>query len=919
MALEDILGMNARNFSYIREYNSRDVIRLVDNKLKTKKLLREANLPVPETYKIFRNSFQVRDFDFFTLPNSFVVKPNSGFGGKGILVVYGKTKNGFLRSDGGLITFDEIKLHILDILEGVYSLSGLPDLAYIEERVKSDKGLKRFSFRGLPDIRVITFNMVPVMAMLRLPTHESRGRSNLHEGALGVGIDLNTGITLDGFNGHKRSEYLPNTKIKLRGKKIKHWDEILLLSSEVQNIVGGKFLGVDIAIKENGEPVILELNARPGLSIQNVNCSGLKDRLNLLEKLKISNASRAIKLGKELFKKEYSVDEEAAAGEIGLVEVVDFFGPNKSKIKVLSKIDTGAYYGSIDFNLARELGLNDLVDRAIKLKNTDPKFVDLLISEIKKDNRVIDILKIKSSLGQDYRIIFNLHFRIGGMNLESKFSLADRSHMTYQAILGKFNIKKFVLDPLKYSNKFAPFQINHLNDARPYFAISAPQVIGVGVNAFNRLGLGKMNDYYVVAALQNNDEDMLLNDQIKQIFSLEKQGVDLNNLKLNSQSLLRHKLFSNFLQNFKRRIFLLTYESSESIERLAKKLNVNIIGNSARLYKKLADKNNFRIIAKKLDLPIVKSQLLRLPFNFEKVAQNLGEKLFVQLKNAGGGKGNFIINNQQDVDELSQKYLHDEVIVSRFIDGYSPSITGCVTKYGVFYLPPQMQILDQDILVASERGTGQFCGHDFNTDLISENIKKQAYISVEKIGNYLKKIGYKGIFGLDFLWDGKNKKLFVVECNPRLLGVHPTQTLIQLANNEIPLILWHTLEFLNATYKVDYKKIQNQYLNHKINGSHLIINNLEQNKCIFKPNLKAGTYSFDGQQIKFERAEHDFAGLGKNEFILTDGIPENQRSVRVWMRLCRIITRETVLDSDLKTLNPWAQNLIRKLRNNFNS
>jgi predicted ATP-grasp superfamily ATP-dependent carboligase len=625
---------------------------------------------------------------------------------------------------------------------------------------------------------------------------------------------------------------------------------------------------------------------------------------------------QAIRLGKDLFK-QHKLKEESN-NILGLVEMVDFFGINKKRIKVLSKIDTGAYYGSIDFRVAQNLGFADLVEKAEQLKILHNDFQkETLIKEIKNDKRVVEVMKMKSSLGEQYRLIFNLKFKLGGVNLESKFTLADRSHMTYGVILGKFNVKKFVIDPLKYSNKFAPFWVNNLNDARPYFAISSPQVVGVGVNVFNRLGLGKVNDYYCVGALQNNDEDALLGGQIKQIFSLEKQGVNLNELKLNSQSLLKHQSFVDFLQNFKRRIFLLIYEPSESLERLAKKLNVNLIGNSSRLYKKLADKNNFRKIAKKLDLEIIESQLLKLPFDFEKVAHNLGEKLFVQLKNAGGGKGNFIINNQTEVDELAQKYPREEVIVSRFVDGYSPSITGCVTKYGVFYLPPQLQILDQDILVAAERGTGQFCGHDFSTDLINEEIKKQAYSSVEKIGSYLKKIGYKGIFGLDFLWDEKKKKLYVVECNPRLLGVHPTQTLIQIANNEIPLILWHTLEFLGATYKVDYEKIQKQYLNHKFNGSHLIISNLKKEKVVFKPNLKAGTYSFSGQEIKFERAEHDFASLLKNEFILTDGIPQNERQVRVWMRLCRIITREKVLASDFKTLNPWAQNLVRELRKKF--
>ncbi len=65
------------------------------------------------------------------------------------------------------------------------------DIAIIEERVKTDSLLKQYSYKGVPDIRIICFNQVPVIAMLRLPTKRSNGTANLHSGAICTGRHWN--------------------------------------------------------------------------------------------------------------------------------------------------------------------------------------------------------------------------------------------------------------------------------------------------------------------------------------------------------------------------------------------------------------------------------------------------------------------------------------------------------------------------------------------------------------------------------------------------------------------------------------------------------------------------------------------------------------------------------------------------------
>jgi len=919
MALEDVLGLNARNFSYIRACNPREVIRLVDNKLKTKRVLKNAGLPVPETYKVFRRPEQVRNFDFKSLPNSFVVKPNSGFGGKGILVVFGRTKRGFLRSDGGNITEEQLKLHILNILEGTYSLSGLPDVAYIEERIKPHRSLRRLAYRGLPDIRIIVFNLVPVMAMLRVPTRESRGRSNLHENALGIGIDLASGVILDGFWHGRHLKYLPHTKIKLRGKKIKFWDEILFLATEAEAAVGGKFLGVDIALSARRGPIVLELNARPGLTIQNVNRSGLRERLIRVEKLKVEKPYRAVLLGKELFRISRLEGEAGERPVIGLVETVEII-MGKRREKELAKIDTGADICSIDFSIAENIGLGKIVKRARKIISLNPNFHESqrLREELKHFPEVIKVRTVKSSLGIQMRVMVRLKFKIAGHIVETPTYLTDRSSLRYKIIIGRLALKNFIVDPLKYTSKLRPFSIKKTEDVKPFFALFPRKVVGLAVNAFNRIGAESFVPEYTIAALKDNREDNLLKEEGIKIFSAEKEGFEINHISWNTIALASSPHFARFLEQLQKSTAWLVYAPKRRISKLASRYGAVVLANSEALYERLADKHRFRQILQKLKVPFPRGRKASVEEQFAKLQREFGTPFFCQMLSKGGGRGNFAISSRQEFEKMKEVLRQEgesHFVVSEFIEGFSPSITGCVTKVGTFYLPPQIQVLDAPSLISAGRGMGQFCGHDFSTDLLPNEVVEQAQDYVVRVGDYLRRLNYKGIFGLDFLWDVRKKRLLTVECNPRLLGVFPTQTIIQLSQGEIPLLMWHILEFLKAPYTVNYAQIQKRYSKPK-KGAHLIFHNLEKKPVEIIKDIQPGQYRYTqkSQKLSFVASRHSFNYLNREEFLLTDGVPSKGRIIKPWKRMFRIITQEKVLGSDLKTLNIWARGLIQAIK-----
>ncbi len=279
-----LLGLNQRNGDFTLIYNERRFFPLVDDKLKTKILAEKAGIAVTKLYGVVEIPGQVKELHSFlqSYPD-FVIKPAHGSGGEGIIVVSGRTNGLYRLINGTLMSEEDLAHHVFNILSGMYSLGGQPDVAIIEYRVQFDPIFEPISFQGVPDIRIIVFLGVPVMSMVRLPTRLSDGRANLHQGAIGVGIDMRTGKTLAGvWKNHVIYEH-PDTGNVVKGVQIPDWHSLLLLAARCHELSGLGYQGVDIVLDRTLGPLILELNARPGLNIQIANGAGLLPRLKLVE------------------------------------------------------------------------------------------------------------------------------------------------------------------------------------------------------------------------------------------------------------------------------------------------------------------------------------------------------------------------------------------------------------------------------------------------------------------------------------------------------------------------------------------------------------------------------------------------------------------------------------------------------------
>jgi len=275
-----VLGINRRNAEFVLPHNPRRHYPRVDDKLLTKQLAETVGIPVPRSLGVIAYHHQLRHLArMLEGEQEFVLKPVRGAQGNGIVVVDAVDDGHYCKAGGTRLSAEELRQHAANVLAGLFSFHGEADQCLIEARVALHPRFRDISRHGIPDVRVLVFRGVPVMAMCRLPTVASGGRANLHQGAIGVGLDIHKGRALYAEHHNLPVATHIDTGAPVIGFEVPAWEEILSLAARASEISGLTYLGVDLVVDARHGPLLLELNARPGLAIQIANNEGLLPRL----------------------------------------------------------------------------------------------------------------------------------------------------------------------------------------------------------------------------------------------------------------------------------------------------------------------------------------------------------------------------------------------------------------------------------------------------------------------------------------------------------------------------------------------------------------------------------------------------------------------------------------------------------------
>ena len=334
-----ILWLNARNLIFIRKFNPKKNMRLISNKYKTKLFLEKRGIPVPLTYTHITNRKELFEFDFNSLQqSSFVTKPNKWSKGRGISIIkqiiHDNTHNQKTwlpstwlakRSDRRKQRYEQIifrwmpvfsytykigkktlsdrlfKQWLLWILDGQHTTGDQEDTILVEEKIEPGLWFEQFCEYGLADIRVICFNMIPIAAMLRIPTKKSKGKANLAQWGIVLWIDMSTGkVTSLSLRWKLYKKSFPQIYSHFFGQMIPWRKDILLFSATVQYFLNIWFLWLDWVITPDG-PKLLEANARSWLEIQNITELPLRSIMRKVQDITILTPHKWVDIALSLF------------------------------------------------------------------------------------------------------------------------------------------------------------------------------------------------------------------------------------------------------------------------------------------------------------------------------------------------------------------------------------------------------------------------------------------------------------------------------------------------------------------------------------------------------------------------------------------------------------------------------------------
>lgn len=423
-----LLGINARNLLYIKAYNPKKAIMLADSKIKTKNFLSARGIPVAKLYGTIASKTDLEKFDWGSLPSSFVVKPNAGFGGEGILIVKSKKGANWVKGNGEIITQEELESHVRDILDGRYSIANISDTTLFEQLLEAPEPFLKMSHKGLPDIRVVVHNLIPVMAMLRLSTEQSEGKANVHMGGVAVGINIAKGELTHVTQFNKEIDAVPGFG-EVKGIKIPHWEEILLIASRVQQISNLGFAAIDIVLDKNIGPVLLEINARSGLAVQVANMAPLRRRLERIEGIKVTSPEKGVRIAQDIFGQKIETKKEETGQQkktIGHLERVEVIGAKENK-KIIAQIDPNIEKSVLDQSVAEEISLDEGYCKFNLAGNRIQTVVDTADFSAEKFKMLIGRRDLR-----DFVIDPNLH-------LEAEKTLGDKAASSVAHIVRQFS------------------------------------------------------------------------------------------------------------------------------------------------------------------------------------------------------------------------------------------------------------------------------------------------------------------------------------------------------------------------------------------------------------------------------------------------------------------------------------------------
>jgi biotin carboxylase len=400
-----------------------------------------------------------------------------------------------------------------------------------------------------------------------------------------------------------------------------------------------------------------------------------------------------------------------------------------------------------------------------------------------------------------------------------------------------------------------------ISEIRAFLRTNDTPVFFVSPTAFNLLGIDRWvrNFFYVTYF------DSFAGGHPRVFVPSDRERSDFTSIEDICNHLLRDREVRDWIASHGpggKVAFVMFDEETES---LAAELGLEVVHPAAALRERLDSKIVTTQLGNEAGVPSVPNVLGRVTSHQQLLvlaAENdLGDDLVVQTPYGDSGKTTFFIASERDWDRHAKDLGEQELKVMRKISNLEIAVEASITRHGTIVGPFMTSLIGHPELTPYKGG---WCGNDIFPDALSPERRVQARGMTERLGARLAQEGYRGFFEVDFLSDKDTGELYLGELNPRVSGASSMTNVTAGAYADIPLFLFHLLEYMDVEYELDVDEINSRWA--KTAGedvwSQLIIKSTDDDVDLITAAPKTGVYELDDAgRMSFARWANDWHNL----------------------------------------------------------
>lgn len=411
--------------------------------------------------------------------------------------------------------------------------------------------------------------------------------------------------------------------------------------------------------------------------------------------------------------------------------------------------------------------------------------------------------------------------------------------------------------------------LRNMSEIRSYLRTNETPIFFLGPTAFNLLGMDRwVRNFSMISYYDSWDgyhPRVFVPDEIEH--PLFESGEDINKYLLRHPDVIAH--INNRVSRTGKQAKISMVFFDEETEEICKDAGWELIHPSFELRNYLDSKIVTTRLGDEAGAPSVPNILTVVDGWEDLLTQSeeagLGTDWVLQTAYGDSGKTTYFVDSQDSWNKCAADVVGEQVKVMKRINNRGIAVEAVNTKHGTI-VGPFMRDLTGYAELTPYRGG--WCGNDVYPEALTNDQRAVAIQHVRNLGDRLRQEGYIGFFEIDILLDVDTGEVYLGELNPRVSGASSMTNVTVGAYADIPLFLFHLLEYLDVDYVFDADEINKRWeeLASVDKWSQLILKTSDERIRLITEAPKTGIYHInkDGS-LEYQRNTLDWHYLATRD------------------------------------------------------